>query len=133
MRIRTTLILIGLVGNILLASVLYGLYSWREDTQREFSSESLVTTYEAAWFQTLETSFDPISSWLPSGERGTFWDPENEIYPEEELSSPDHEYNNPLIEFITKRNAGEASYLFCLLYTSPSPRDVEESRMPSSA
>ena len=23
--------------------------------------------------------------------------------------------------------------LFCLLYTSPSPRDVEESRMPSSA
>ena len=24
-------------------------------------------------------------------------------------------------------------YLPCLLYTSPSPRDVEESRMPSSA
>ena len=24
-------------------------------------------------------------------------------------------------------------HLFCLLYTSPSPRDVEESRMPSSA
>ena len=24
-------------------------------------------------------------------------------------------------------------YLNCLLYTSPSPRDVEESRMPSSA
>ena len=26
-----------------------------------------------------------------------------------------------------------ATHLFCLLYTSPSPRDVEESRMPSSA
>ena len=25
------------------------------------------------------------------------------------------------------------SILLCLLYTSPSPRDVEESRMPSSA
>ena len=25
------------------------------------------------------------------------------------------------------------SYRICLLYTSPSPRDVEESRMPSSA
>ena len=25
------------------------------------------------------------------------------------------------------------TYKFCLLYTSPSPRDVEESRMPSSA
>ena len=24
-------------------------------------------------------------------------------------------------------------YIICLLYTSPSPRDVEESRMPSSA
>ena len=27
----------------------------------------------------------------------------------------------------------DALYLGCLLYTSPSPRDVEESRMPSSA
>ena len=26
-----------------------------------------------------------------------------------------------------------SKYLNCLLYTSPSPRDVEESRMPSSA
>ena len=25
------------------------------------------------------------------------------------------------------------SFFYCLLYTSPSPRDVEESRMPSSA
>ena len=29
--------------------------------------------------------------------------------------------------------AAEAEYRDCLLYTSPSPRDVEESRMPSSA
>ena len=27
----------------------------------------------------------------------------------------------------------EAGIIDCLLYTSPSPRDVEESRMPSSA
>ena len=27
----------------------------------------------------------------------------------------------------------KAKYIHCLLYTSPSPRDVEESRMPSSA
>ena len=27
----------------------------------------------------------------------------------------------------------EIQVLICLLYTSPSPRDVEESRMPSSA
>ena len=30
------------------------------------------------------------------------------------------------------KDSKEASKL-CLLYTSPSPRDVEESRMPSSA
>ena len=35
---------------------------------------------------------------------------------------------NPLTD---KPEAAEFS--FCLLYTSPSPRDVEESRMPSSA
>ena len=29
--------------------------------------------------------------------------------------------------------AGSTSSYLCLLYTSPSPRDVEESRMPSSA
>ena len=116
MRIRTVLILIGLVGNLLLASVLYGLFSWRESTQREYSSESLVTTYEAAWFQTLETSFDTISSWLPTGERGTFWDPENEIFPEEELSSPEDEFKNPLIEFITTKNTGEAGYLLDLMF-----------------
>ena len=28
---------------------------------------------------------------------------------------------------------GAINYNTCLLYTSPSPRDVEESRMPSSA
>ena len=31
-----------------------------------------------------------------------------------------------------KRKSGDP-YITCLLYTSPSPRDVEESRMPSSA
>ena len=28
---------------------------------------------------------------------------------------------------------GYAGYIFCLLYTSPSPRDRQKSRMPSSA
>ena len=36
---------------------------------------------------------------------------------------------------VTEENAKKFSSMFdtCLLYTSPSPRDVEESRMPSSA
>ena len=37
-------------------------------------------------------------------------------------------------EFGISRAFGEPLWIwFCLLYTSPSPRDVEESRMPSSA
>ena len=34
---------------------------------------------------------------------------------------------------LLRRSGGDASAADCLLYTSPSPRDVEESRMPSSA
>ena len=39
------------------------------------------------------------------------------------------------MEWVQRRQKGEplAYILGCLLYTSPSPRDVEESRMPSSA
>ena len=34
---------------------------------------------------------------------------------------------------LNRENLLNTSYTICLLYTSPSPRDVEESRMPSSA
>ena len=34
---------------------------------------------------------------------------------------------------LTLTENGEYVFKTCLLYTSPSPRDVEESRMPSSA
>ena len=37
------------------------------------------------------------------------------------------------IEIISSKNMTTKRDLACLLYTSPSPRDVEESRMPSSA
>ena len=40
----------------------------------------------------------------------------------------------PNIVYLTPRSLKEFSLkTVCLLYTSPSPRDVEESRMPSSA
>ena len=54
---------------------------------------------------------------------------------------PDKKYFLPLVAF--SLSMGVFVYVFmnlslyhssiCLLYTSPSPRDVEESRMPSSA
>ena len=38
------------------------------------------------------------------------------------------------IEIISSKNmTTKRDLALCLLYTSPSPRDVEESRMPSSA
>ena len=40
---------------------------------------------------------------------------------------------NLLIDEISKSKAFDDMIMGCLLYTSPSPRDVEESRMPSSA
>ena len=38
-----------------------------------------------------------------------------------------------LVEAIANLGMAAVKAYFCLLYTSPSPRDVEESRMPSSA
>ena len=35
--------------------------------------------------------------------------------------------------FFEVHSVGNDNVVTCLLYTSPSPRDVEESRMPSSA
>ena len=53
-----------------------------------------------------------------------FWDPDG-VYPKE---TSDWKLQEPETNRLT-RNDNTA----CLLYTSPSPRDVEESRMPSSA
>ena len=36
-------------------------------------------------------------------------------------------------KFYDEKNRDQINQWLCLLYTSPSPRDVEESRMPSSA
>ena len=45
-----------------------------------------------------------------------------------------HIFETDSLESIEYKEAsGEEMSFVCLLYTSPSPRDVEESRMPSSA
>ena len=41
--------------------------------------------------------------------------------------------SNVLSDSVLENIILNAQYRICLLYTSPSPRDVEESRMPSSA
>ena len=58
---------------------------------------------------------------------------EKEIYGEtsfeEYLSTLKSKFKDVELEFFQSNHEGE----FCLLYTSPSPRDDELSRMPSSA
>ena len=41
--------------------------------------------------------------------------------------------NALLKKLIEERDLFSKEYMFCLLYTSPSPRDRQKSRMPSSA
>ena len=38
-----------------------------------------------------------------------------------------------IIEIANRFNDSQDEYMVCLLYTSPSPRDLSTSRMPSSA
>ena len=50
---------------------------------------------------------------------------------DDNIKSPEEFLGYPIGEMHTRHDL-IVSYI-CLLYTSPSPRDVEESRMPSSA
>ena len=55
------------------------------------------------------------------------------------LSSPDQSYKNSIntlrkrVHDLVRNNNYAAQAISCLLYTSPSPRDLSTSRMPSSA
>ena len=55
--------------------------------------------------------------------------------PAEDLSVFDAQKTNETGEtsWQVDKNTRDTQIVDCLLYTSPSPRDVEESRMPSSA
>src|SRR5678810_1377126 len=48
-----------------------------------------------------------------------------------------HATNGDMIDYLIAKHRGEGKlsplYHYCLLYTSPSPRDRQKSRMPSSA
>ena len=49
--------------------------------------------------------------------------------PKQVMQSPDLDFPESLPSYVDGRALGD----YCLLYTSPSPRDAHESRMPSSA
>ena len=62
------------------------------------------------------------------------WKPSGDLFDILKLAHIDASFAiSVLPEFILYWREDGGMYRSCLLYTSPSPRDVEESRMPSSA
>ena len=104
------------------------------------------TTFDRDGFYTLALGSEHLNEWLaqvgPDGESGTeddvplpndwglssAWNPAQQDFVEEGLNDYnelDEGYYNPSDYIYVKQG--------CLLYTSPSPRDRQKSRMPSSA
>ena len=115
MPIRLQLLLFGVIGNILVASIFIFSFGYRENIQEDSSNESLLTLYESAWYQTYNKSFDVMSKWLPvTGENASFWDPDSEIFLDEVDSS--NNFINPLLDTISANRIGDAQYLIELFF-----------------
>ena len=80
MSIRIQLLLFGLVGNILIAGVLYFASQQRASIEEEASGESLLILYESAWYLAYYSSLERMGRWEPNfGDRGDVWDPDSEV------------------------------------------------------
>ena len=115
MPIRLQLLLFGVVGNILVAAIFIFSFGYRENIQQESSSESLLTLYDAAWYQTYNQSFESMAKWQPTfGANASYWDPDSEIFMDEVLSSG--KYTNPFLDTITSDRIGDAQYIIELFF-----------------
>ena len=52
---------------------------------------------------------------------------------DEDIVTEDNEWERDLVSCFSKESSIDGVVIICLLYTSPSPRDLSTSRMPSSA
>ena len=115
MPIRLQLLLFGVIGNVLVATIFIVSSNYREFIQEDSSNESLLTLYESAWYQTYNKSYDVMSKWKPvTGDNASFWDPNSEIFLDEVDSSDN--YTNPLLDTISAGRIGDAQYLIELLF-----------------
>ena len=87
MPIKYQILTLGIVGNLLIAGIMYFGSDFREERQSEVSSESLAELYETAWFVSSEASYlEHISKWNPDtfvGDFVDFWNPEVNLFPDE--------------------------------------------------
>ena len=115
MSIRLQLILFGVVGNLLVALIFVFSFNYRENIQENSSSESLLTLYEAAWFQTYNSSFNSMFKWQPViGSNASFWDPDGEVFQDEVL--PNGNFTNPFLDTVSAGRIGDAQYILDLFF-----------------
>jgi signal transduction histidine kinase/CheY-like chemotaxis protein len=115
MPIRLQLLLFGVIGNLLVAAIFVFSFGYRENIQQESSSESLLTLYDAAWYQTYNNSFESMSKWQPVfGANASYWQPDSEIYMDEVASSGN--YTNPFLDTISAKRIGDAQYIIELFF-----------------
>ena len=138
MPIKYQILILGIVGNLLIAGIMYFGSDFREDRQSEVSSESLAALYETAWFVSSEASYlEHISKWNPDtfvGDFVDFWNPEVNLFPDEADEKTGvalarvlrrrsgHSrtdaglYENPLFDAILSNRLDDAHFLFEYLF-----------------
>ena len=110
MSIRLQLLLFVVVGYLLVTVVFYFSTDSRDSIQEDAAGESLVVLYESAWYQTFNSTYESMASWLPGfGEKGDIWDPDDETFIDEVDSSGS--YLNPIFNTIESRSLGDLQYL----------------------
>ena len=110
MSIRLQLLLFVVVGYLLVTVVFYFSTDSRDSIQEDAAGESLVVLYESAWYQTFNSTYESMASWLPGfGEKGDIWDPDDETFIDEVDSSGS--YLNPIFNTIENRSLGDLQYL----------------------
>ena len=111
MSIRIQLLLFGLLGNILIAGVLYYASEQRATVEQEASGESLLVLYESAWYQTYNSTLERMGRWEPNyGERGeAVWNPDSDIL--SDMVETQGHFTNPVLDSIKSRSLGNAQFL----------------------
>ena len=110
MSIRLQLLLFVIVGYLLVTVVFYFSTDSRDSIQEDAAGESLVVLYESAWYQTFNSTYESMASWLPGfGEKGDIWDPDDETFIDEVDASGS--YLNPIFNTIENRSLGDLQYL----------------------
>jgi len=138
MPIKYQILTLGIVGNLLIAGIMYFGSDFREGRQSEVSSESLAELYETAWFVSSEASYlEHISKWNPDtfvGDFVDFWNPDVNLFPDEadektgvalarvlrrrsgHSRTDAGVYTNPLFDAILSNRLDDAQFLFEYLF-----------------